>query len=83
MICSSIVAKLNLIYVTRIKKCIENNEPVDLENFQLEGDDGEPNDLFLPPRPDELWEKIDLFKVIETEEPLMSTRREKTNENAD
>jgi hypothetical protein len=39
LICSSIVAKLSLIYVNRIKRCIENNEKIDLENFQLEADD--------------------------------------------
>ena len=34
-ICASIVAKLNNIYVTKIKNIVENGQSVDLENFQL------------------------------------------------
>jgi hypothetical protein len=33
--------------------------------------------------PQESWEKLDLFKVIEAEESLMSTRMEKTGDTSD
>lgn len=70
--------------MNRIKRCLENNEKIDLENFQLETDDADnENELFKPIDPADSWEKLDLFKVIDTEEPLMSTRREGTGEMAE
>lgn len=72
------MAKLNAIYVNRIRQIVDNDALIDLENFQLETlEENESifSDFIEEGEPKEGWEKLDLFKVIEKEEILLSTEK--------
>ena len=70
LIAASLVAKLNKIYVQRVKISITEGANFQLENFQLEASAAKPE-----PPPTVNWEQLDLLELIEKEELLYVSQK--------